>query len=151
MKLPAWLIVGLCFFVLAGVLTIAGRFSEKSQVYAGGSISLAPDLASKAETLRNLFIVVFDQESAAPMPYGALRVQLNDAPQGTFHHFILTRENLSVMAGKQAPDLSTLRIKAPLTSSTFIGQDSQGDLYGEVKDIPMGKEGVEIVIDKAQE
>ncbi len=149
--LPRWLQALLSIVALLLILLIASRFSEKAPIYAEGSISISPQLAAKAEEQRNLFIVVFDQNSPGPMPYGALRVQLDAAPHGTFHHFILTRENLSVMAGKQNGELDKMRIKARLSSSGFIGQNSQGDLYGEITDISLAAQGLHIVIDKARE
>lgn len=148
-SLPRWLQGLLAIIVLVAVLVVAGRFSEKSPVFAEGELSIAPELVDRARELRNLFIVVYDQDSPSPMPYGALRVPLTSAPQGTFHHFILTKENLSVMAGKQAGHLTLLRIKARLSSSGFIGQDSQGDLWGEVTDVPLGATQVVLVIDRA--
>jgi hypothetical protein len=150
MKLPRWAQALLSIAVIVAILTIASRFSEKSLVYAEGSISIAPELTEKAAEQRNLFIVVYDQDNPAPMPYGALRVQLAEAPSGTFHHFVLTRENLTVMAGKQAGNLAHLRIKARLTNSGFIGQDGTGDLYGEVSDVALGGSDVRLLIDKVQ-
>jgi hypothetical protein len=147
MKLPRWLITVLSIAVIVGAMLIASRFSEKSLVYAGGSISIAPEAEAGASGHRNLFIVVYDQDNPAPMPYGALRVELKEAPKGTFYHFVLTKENLSVMAGKQAHhELKTLRIKAKVTAASFVGEESPGDVSGEVSDIALGDETVAIVV-----
>jgi hypothetical protein len=148
---PRWLQALVSIAALGLVLLMASRFSEKAPIYAEGTISIAPEVLAQAGEHRKLFIVVFDQNNPGPMPYGALRVQLSEPAEGNFHHFILTRENLSVMAGKQTGQLEKMRIKARLSTTGFIGQNNQGDLYGEVADIALGSSGVEIIIDKIAE
>ena len=145
--MPTWVKALILLSILAGVVLVAGRFSEKSFVFAEGSVSIAPELEEEARHLRNLFIVIYDLENPVAMPYGALRTQLSEPPVGSFHRFVLTPENLSVMAGKQVGTLRTLKIKARLTSAEFIGGQGAGDLVGEVSGVTVSSDNVNIVID----
>jgi hypothetical protein len=71
---------------------------------------------------------VFDENSKLPMPYGALRSEINSLEEKK--EFFLSEHNLTVM-NPAAPKPQKLRIKARLEQSGQAGPDKPGDLTGE--------------------
>lgn len=133
--------------MIAVAIFAALQFGEKSPVIAAGSIELASELTEDALGYRTLYITVFDANSPMPMPYGAMRTEIDNDAEGQFFDFLLTKENLQIM-NPSSPFPQTLRIKARLDKDGIGGQDQPGDLTGEQNDIAVGSDSVRIQIDK---
>ena len=144
-KVHIWAIAVLAL-AFGGAIFAAFQFGEKTPVIAAGQIEISPELNIDARELSDLFIVIYDQENPAPMPYGAIRYQLEKPAEGKFFDFVITKDNLQIMQ----PDLplpKTLRIKARLDVDGRAGLDQPGDLVGETSNIETGSRSVSVKID----
>lgn len=124
-------------------LAVAGD----SLTYADVEIKLDGDKAAKASAgIRTLFITIYDQDSKAPMPYGAMKVELDKDAKGTVYKGKLDSGNIMVMGGGDAP--KKLRIKAKLDKDGSAGADAAGDVVGIAEGVVLGGKAT-IKIDKA--
>jgi hypothetical protein len=120
--------------------------NEGAKKIADLEVKLDDKLAPKGADIRTMFIVLYDADSAAPMPYGALKVELDKAAKGTFYKGTLTTENVYVMGGGALP--KTVRIKARLDKEGNAGGDKPGDLVGIADKVTIGSKAT-ITINKA--
>ncbi|MFK7824230.1 MAG: hypothetical protein AB8G05_08735 [Oligoflexales bacterium] len=146
-SLPKWTLVGISIAILGGVIGMVSQFAEKSFIYAQGEVFLPPELEEKATGIRTLFIVLYDTANPAPMPYGAIRMNLAGDAKGSFHKFVITKDNLQVMRPSHRIP-KTLRIKARLDRSGTAGMDAPGDIVGEILPVKTGSTDVRITINK---
>jgi hypothetical protein len=138
-------LVGLLF--AAAALLGAPVASAYPTVFADVEIKLEEGKTAKAAAgIRTLFITIYDQESKAPMPYGAMKVELDKDAKGTVYKGKLDSGNIMVMGGGEAP--KTLRIKAKLDKDGSAGPDAAGDVVGIVEGVKAGSK-VTIKLDKA--
>jgi hypothetical protein len=120
---------------------------DDTTVYADVEIKLEGAKATKASAgIRTLFITIYDSESKAPMPYGAMKVELDKDAKGTVYKGKLDASNIMVMGGGASPQ--TLRIKAKLDKDGSAGPDAAGDVVGIVDGVKVGSK-VTIKLDKA--
>ena len=149
MKRSTRFLVSSAVVVGVGALAIVSAFSfgQKSPLFGSGDIVLKEDLTDSAKGISTLFLIVYDQDSPMPMPYGAARFSLKDPAKGSFKKFILTNEVLRVMQGER-PMPKTMRLKARLDVDGSAGMDQPGDLVGELTDVPFGKTGLTLTIDR---
>lgn len=115
--------------------------------FAQIEVKLDGKLAEKASVgIRTLYIILYNAQSAAPMPYGALKVDLDKDPKGSVFKGTLDSSNVMMMSGGPLPE--SLKIKARLDKDGSAGKDSPGDLVGLAEQVKLGSD-VSIVIDKA--
>ncbi len=145
---PRWLVPAVMVVLVLVVSLVASRFAQKPLCYAAGTIHIEKELEGLAKNMKTLFITVHDTENPSPMPYGAMRITLHKPPQGAFHKFYLTPENLMVMQ-KGAPFPSSFRLKAKLSAD---GQaiSQAPEVFGEALSIKKGQEGIEISISQSR-
>ena len=138
-------------FVLAAVGTIAtvSQFAEQDAIYVQGSIELKPELEERATGIRTLYMALFDADSPAPIPYGAIRYHLSEDAKGTFYTFVITEANLQKMPASAASNPRVLRVKARLDATGMAGPDKPGDLVGELPRVERGSRSVRLVIDRS--
>ena len=146
MKHVKW--VGILVVVVSVVLALvlAAKTGTKSPIYVEGEVELPDALVQEAVGMSHLFIIVFDQDSPIPMPYGAQRESIDLAKTRKFH-FVATKESLRTM-DENRPQPKTLRVKVRLDKDGTAGPDQPGDLVGIVENIPWGTEGIVIPLSK---
>ena len=142
-KVIVWL-VGLG--ILGAAFWSISQHSTKSQVYCSGRIQLDPKLITKASSIRTLFLVLHDAASSSPMPYGAQKITLTEAPGEHVTNFILTQDNVQVMQPNM-PAPKKLTLKARLDLDGTGGKDKPGDLTGYLRSIPLGSHNLVLIID----
>lgn len=147
-SLPRWGISLIILGTICSVLLMTQQFAEKSLVYAEGEVALSSDLIESAKGLRTLFIVVYDEDSPMPMPYGAIKYSLSSDATGAFKSFVLTKDNLQIMNPNAAKLPKRLRIKARLDKNGQGGMDQAGDLIGDLKGVALGQSGLKIILSK---
>ena len=147
-----WL-MGFVFIVaMVGVgITVAFQTGERSKVFASGNVVLESEFEKNAKGMGTLYLVIFDENSPMPMPFGAVRFRLDqDATKGAFFRYAITKEKIQLMPGSQEGyQPSKMRIKARLDKDGFAGPDKSGDIVGEVSGIPFGSTGFDSHLKKA--
>lgn len=145
-KVHIWAIA---VFILAiiGAIATAALLGERSPIIAAGTIEITDELVGDAKGLSELFIIVYDEKSQQPMPYGALRYRLDTPPEGEFFTFVITPDNLQRMI-PDAPIPESIRLKARLDVDGRAGLDQPGDLVGEISQTASGSSGVSLKIDR---
>ena len=91
-----------------------------------------------AKGIRTLFLIVYDNASAMPMPYGALKVDLKADAKGTVYKGDLTTGNITRMGNPSAPLPKSIRIKARLDKDGSAGPDQPGDYSASVDKVDVG-------------
>ena len=135
----------LAFISLFGFATVSHANSPK--VYADVEVKITDaKLEKQGAGIRTLYITIYDEASKAPMPYGAMKVELKADAKGTIYKGKLDTANIMVMGHGDAP--KTLRIKAKLDKDGSAGMDAAGDLVGNATGVTAGSK-VTITIDKA--
>lgn len=132
--------------VVAIGVKLAMDTGQKSPIYAMGTLEISDELAASAQGIDTLFMVLYDQDSAMPMPYGAVKFHLDQpAKPGRFFDFVITKEKLQLMgmAGQGALPRN-MRIKARLDRDGQGGRDQAGDITGEVAPVVFGSQNVVI-------
>jgi hypothetical protein len=132
--------------VVAVALYMAIKTGTPSPAFASGDVYIDEPLVEDAKGIRTMFITVFDADSPAPMPYGAMKETIDQDPEGKFTSYYLSRERLQLM-NPEAPLPQRLRIKARLDRDGMGGMDQPGDLVGVVNNVAFGSQGVNIRID----
>ncbi len=138
------LVLGFCLFAVS-------FFGEKTDLYVKGHLTFTPEMAARAAGKSVIFITLFDQNAASPMPYAAFKTHTSGVTVETKIPFILTKNNVQLMpAAMNSKTLPTqFRVKARLDADGLAGPDSPGDLTGEKLQVPFGTQNLELVIDKA--
>ena len=143
-------LIGTLLIGLVAVISLvaAMNFGEKSSIYVSGEVKIPSSFSGKVGNIETLFVVVYDQDSPMPMPYGAMKLRLGDqVTAGQSVPFFITKERIMTMRENQPPP-RRMRVKARLDRDGVAGRDQPGDLTGEVTDILLGTSGVTIEIDK---
>ncbi|MBM4253629.1 MAG: hypothetical protein FJ146_16805 [Deltaproteobacteria bacterium] len=121
--------------------------AEAQRKFADIEISIDdPALQKKDTGIRTLYVTLYDAASSMPMPYGALKVDLDKDAKGTFYKGELNSTNVMIMGGGDVP--KTLRIKARLDKDGSAGRDEAGDLVGIADQVSLGAK-VKVVINRA--
>ncbi len=134
---------------VVGLMT-AANMGEKSPAYARGQVSLPAALSADAASIKTLFIVVYDEDSPMPMPYGAMKERLRSpitAGEDWSFDFLITKEKLQVM-NERALEPKRMRLKVRLDRDGVAGPDQPGDLTGQVQGVPFGSQDVQIAIEQ---
>lgn len=145
--LSRWAVPVIIVVIIAAVVFAAGRFADQPKIFARGTIELAPELLDKAAGIETLFVVLYDADSPAPLPYGAMRDVIRIADQSSLGDFILTPERVQVMR-PGTPEPTNFRLKFRLDRDGQGGQDQLGDLVGEVERVAYGTENIKVSINK---
>lgn len=131
---------------VAAYLAATSAIAGDATTYADVEIKLDDAQAKAAAGIRTLFITIYDQESKMPMPYGAMKVDLDKDAKGVVYKGKLDSNNIMKMGGGETP--KKLRIKAKLDKDGSAGADAAGDVVGIVEGVAVGSK-VTIKIDKA--
>lgn len=128
----------------------AQNVGEKSPIYLGGTIEVSPELKESIDSQNTLFLVLYDQNSPMPMPYGAIKetIEPSQLKDGRYD-FLITKEKLQVMSmGNENPKVPELfRLKVRVDRDGVGGRDQPGDISGQLTGLPYGKKDVAIKLD----
>lgn len=120
-----------------GIGTLANA-AGKVQKIATVEVNVKDGVAENAAGIRTLFVIVFDQDSPMPRPWGAMKVDLKADAKGTIYKGDLTTDNTMVMAGPGSPIPKKLRFKARLDKNGSADPDQAGDAIGTILDVAPG-------------
>ncbi|MES2744639.1 MAG: hypothetical protein V4655_04390 [Bdellovibrionota bacterium] len=143
--------IGLVIVLIAigvGLMT-AMDMGEKSPLFVSGEVVLPEGMRGDATGVETLFIIVYDEASQMPMPFGAQKEKMpKDLTQPI--PFLVTKEALRVM-NPDAPPPRTMRVKVRIDKDGVAGPDQPGDLTGEVTGVAFGTRDQLIEIKKKAE
>lgn len=145
-KVVLWGVVGLSFVVIISIIA-AMNFGEKSDIYVSGELLIPEAFQEQAAKIKTLFIVIYDENSPMPMPYGAMKLRLGGEVREASLPFFVTKERIMTMVESQPPP-QRMRVKARLDLDGIAGQDQPGDLTGELRGVTLGSQDIVIAIDK---
>ena len=137
---------GLVLVIAVGAaIGLSFKFGKKSPVYVSGTISIDPEIQNKTTGIETLYLIIYDEESPRPMPYGAVRETFSAERYGNEFKFFITPEKLQTMIEGQPPP-KKIRLKARLDRDGRAGLDQPGDLVGSVSGLVLGAENVTLPI-----
>ena len=122
------------------------KVMKKDQFLVSGKLVLDNALEKSAKGIKTLFIVIYDADSSARMPYAAQKVELGKDVKGQFHSFKLTTNSVQMMGGRMQGLPKNLRIKAKLDKDGSAGPDAPGDIVGVVNKAPIGSKDLTITL-----
>lgn len=143
-------LIGSLLIGLVAVFSIfvASNFGEKSDIYVSGEVVVPHSLSNRINNFKVLYIVIYDENSPMPMPYGAMKLRLEEPVQaGVGVPFFVTKERIQTMRENQPPP-QAMRVKARFDRDGNAGRDQPGDLTGEQLGVAYGTTGLTIAIDK---
>jgi hypothetical protein len=117
------------FLLSFGLNSLALAADPKPEKIASVTVTLDSSVEGKTAGIRTLFITVFDADSAGPMPYGSIKVDLKADPKGQVFSGDLDTSNITVM-GQGRPLPKNIRLKARLDKDGSGGKDQAGDIVG---------------------
>lgn len=109
----------------------------------GGEVTISGKIASQAKPDDLLFVFARADEGSR-MPLAVLRLHVADLP----FSFRLD-DTMALPGGKKISEFETLTIEARIAKAGKA-QSSTGDLFGRVKGVTPGSQGVKLVIDQIQ-
>ncbi len=122
---------------------------EKSPIYVAGRVTLDPSLIEDAKDISTLYIILHDAQSQRPIPFAAFRHKLKQPassdPSG-FYEFVLTPDNTQLMPSGSGATPKFFRLKARLDLDGAGGAAEPGDLLGELSEIPLGAQNLDLRI-----
>ena len=76
-------LIGSLLIGLVAVFSIfvASNFGEKSDIYVSGEVVVPHSLSNRINNFKVLYIVIYDENSPMPMPYGAMKLRLEEPVQ----------------------------------------------------------------------
>lgn len=122
------------------------KASKEDKFLASGQLTLDNALVKSAQGIKTLFIVIYDADSSAPMPYAAQKVGLAKDAKGKFHSFKLSTNSIQMMGGRMQSFPKNLKIKARLDKDGSAGPDGAGDIIGIVNKVAVGSKNVSITL-----
>lgn len=133
--------------IVLSLFAAVASANPKATTYAEVEVKIEGDKVAKGTAgIRTLFITIYDEASKMPMPYGAMKVELDKDAKGTVYKGKLDTSNIMVMGGGETP--KKIRIKAKLDKDGSAGPDAAGDLVGIAEGVALGSK-VTVKIDKA--
>jgi hypothetical protein len=143
-------LIGIVIVGLIAAVAVVGAFmaGKKSPIYVAGQVVIPQEQMAEAAKIDTLFLVIYDENSPMPMPYGAVKERLGTALQEgqSTIDFMITKEKIQLM-NERAGTPRSMRVKARLDRDGIAGRDQPGDLTGEVQHIGFGARDVTIKID----
>jgi cytochrome c-type biogenesis protein CcmH len=109
----------------------------------GGEVTISGKIAAQAKPDDLLFVFARADEGSR-MPLAVLRMSVADLPFA--FHF---DDSMALPGGKKISEFATISIEARVAKAGRA-QTSSGDLFGSVKGIKPGSQGVKLVIDQVQ-
>ncbi len=146
MKKLKWIGIIVVLVVTVVALISAGLEGEKSPVYVQGEIVIPENLRGDAEGVKTLFVIIYDEASPMPMPFGAQKEKMPVDLTKPIPYFV-TKEALQMM-NPDAPPPQSMRVKVRIDKDGIAGPDQPGDLTGEVTSVAFGTTGKTIEIQK---
>ncbi|MCX6129020.1 MAG: hypothetical protein NTX25_08150 [Proteobacteria bacterium] len=126
-------------------ITLIGILIE-SPIYAAGQVEIPTEFVADAGGVGTMFIIIFDEDSPMPMPYGAMKEHLNqDLKLDQPIAFSLTKEKLQIMR----PDAALpkyLKVKVRFDKDGVAGPDQPGDLVGIAEHVAFGTTNLQLKI-----
>lgn len=129
----------------------AASTGKQSPIILSGVVKIDPFLQNKILSQNTLFLVLYDQDSPMPMPFGAVkeRVDTEKLKSGEIE-FLITREKIQLM-NENAPNPKNFRFKARIDLDGMGGRDQVGDMTGELKGLAFGTSNVTLNINQLVE
>lgn len=149
MKGTKWIGLGIVVAAIVVAIVAAMDMGEKSPVYVSGEIYLPESLRADAAGVETLFVIVYDEASPMPMPFGAQKEKV-PVDLSKPIPFLVTKEALRTM-NPDAPPPQTMRVKVRIDKDGVAGPDQPGDLAGEVTGVAFGTQNQKIEILKKVE
>jgi len=142
-----WLIPAASIGIIGLIIFAAGKFADQPIIFLRGDISISQELLPKATVQQALFFVLYDADSAAPMPFGAMKDEISIGPSFDRTDFLLTPARLQIMQ-PGGPMPKAFRLKVRLDQDGLGGPDQTGDMVGEIARVSFGSENVQVNISK---
>ena len=120
----------------------SGKAAASSEAI-GGEVTISGKIASQANPDDLLFIFAREDEGSR-MPLAVLRLRVADLPFA----FRLD-DTMALPGGRKISELAQVTIEARIAKAGKA-QTSSGDLFGSVKGVTPGTQGVKLVIDQVQ-
>ncbi len=149
MKGLKWIGIIVVLVTIGIGLVTALDMGEKSPLFVEGEIIVPEALRNDATGVNTLFIIVYDEASPMPMPFGAQKEKV-PADFTRPIPFFVTKEALRMM-NPDAPSPQSMRVKVRLDKDGVAGPDQPGDLTGEVTGVAFGTKGLTLEIKKKVE
>jgi hypothetical protein len=130
--------------VLGLGLSVSPFVKAADQKLASVEITVDDKVAKNAAGVRTLYVIVYDNESKMPMPYGAMKIELKADAKGSIYKGDLTTANVQRMSAQAALPKS-IRLKARLDKDGSAGMDQPGDVVGKLDNVKVG-DAAKIVI-----
>ncbi len=129
--------------IVVGIIT-AMDMGEKSPVFVSGTIGISDELKADANGVETLFVIVYDEASPMPMPYGAMKEKM---PQDLSQPipFLVTKESLRIM-NPDAPTPQSLRVKVRIDKDGVAGPDQPGDMTATMEGVAFGTRDVQLKV-----
>jgi hypothetical protein len=133
-------------------IRVAMQTGVQSPIWISGTIEVDQKFKDQLGEYSTLYIILYDNQSQMPMPYGAMKetISAQDFGDDLKYNFLITKERLQIMGGMAADNGDTppvsLRIKARLDRDGSAGPDQPGDLVGSLPSVDFGSQHVDIQI-----
>jgi hypothetical protein len=143
-------LIGVLIVALVAIIavTVAINTGEKSPIYAEGFVDIPAEFVADAAGVGTMFIILFDEDSPMPMPYGAMKEHL--AADFKFDQpiaFALTKEKLQIMR-PDSPLPKYLKLKVRFDKDGVAGPDQPGDLVGIAEHVAFGSKNLQLRVQK---
>ena len=120
----------------------SGKATARSEAI-GGEVTISGKIASQANPDDLLFVFAREDEGSR-MPLAVLRLRVADLP------FAFRLDGtMALPGGRKISELAQVTIEARIAKAGKA-QTSSGDLFGSVKGVTPGSQGVKLVIDQVQ-
>jgi hypothetical protein len=112
------------------------------QKLASVEVTVDDKVTTNVAGVRTLYVIVYDNGSQMPRPYGAMKVDLKADAKGTVYKGDLTVDpegkagNVKLMGATTLP--KSIRLKARLDKDGSAGMDQPGDVVGKVDKVDVG-------------
>ena len=141
-----WIILLATGLITAIVVLATVQLAEKPEIVLAGELKIESGLEDYASANKTLFIIIYSEDPAMPMPLGVMKEPVYVTEAGTIRRFSVTPSKVMQMMNK-GPIPDTFRIKARLDRDGMGGKDQPGDITANVSGINYGDENVVINFD----
>ena len=145
-KIPLWVKLLVTAFITGIVVLATAQLAEKPEIVLAGELKIESGLEDYASANKTLFIIIYSDDPAKPMPLGVMKEPVNVTEAGLIRRFSVTPSKIRTMMSKD-PIPDTFRIKARLDRDGMGGKDQPGDITANVTGIKYGSENVVINFD----
>jgi hypothetical protein len=124
----------------------ASNMSVKPQIIASGDLVLKSGLEDYASANKTMFLVIYSQDPAKPMPLAIVKEPVNVTSSGKIRKFSITPDKLQRMMSND-PIPKVFKLKARLDRDGLGGPDKPGDITAVLNNVEFGREDVQINFD----